>query len=377
MSGRPRPAAPETDLSVGGCYGAPVPPSDAPVSHPITRRSLLWGSLAGGASILAGTAPAQALTYTVKSEAEHAALPIRWGYPFWSRGSVGSGVDGYPGQTYSGHIGTDFYASPRVGTAVLSVADGTVSAIGDDGNGGRGVFVVVEHAAGVRSEYLHLDRRSVSVSRRQRVTRGTPLALTGNTGDVRPRTVGNAHLHLAIFSGAHRTGTVWNARWLVERAELMTPPPQQRTTVFRFWSDVYRGHFFTADVAERDHIVRQLAHLWRYEGEAFVAFSAPTVGTVPVHRFYSSRFAGHFYTPDSAERDVLITSDPNWAYEGVAFHAYPASARIEGTRSVARFWSSSFGHHFYTADTAERDSLIRREADVWAYEGEGFRVAAS
>lgn len=332
------------------------------------------GSLAGGALLIAGATPAQALTYTVKTEAEHAALPIQWGYPFWTRATIGSGVDGYPGQTYSGHIGADFYATPRVGTAVLAVADGTVTATGDDGNGGRGVFVIVEHAAGVRSEYLHLDRGSITVSPRQRVSRGTPLALTGNTGDVRPRTVGNAHLHLAIFSGPHRTGTVWNPRWLVERAPLPTPPPQQKTAVFRFWSNTYRGHFFTADVAERDHIMRNLSHIWSFERDAFVAFAAATVGTVPVHRFYSSRFNGHFYTPDSAERDTLISSDRNWAYEGIAFHAYPASAAVANTRSVARFWSSSFGHHFYTADTPERDSLIRNEPHVWAYEGETFRV---
>lgn len=325
--------------------------------------------------LLAAAPPAHALTYSIKSRAEHEALPIEWGYPFWERGTIGSGVDGYPGSTYPDHIGTDFYASPRVGTAVLAVADGVVTAVGDDGDRGRGVFVIVEHAAGIRSEYLHLDRGSVSVKSRQRVSRGTPLGLTGHTGDVRPRTVGNAHLHLAIFSGPHRTGVVWNARWLVDQAPIASAPPAALTPVFRFWSERYQGHFYTASAGERDQIRQRWPDIWAYEGQAYSALGGPAPGSVPLYRFWSARLNGHFYTADPSERDgVLARWADTWAYEGIAYYVYPLSTRIGNTRTVARFWSPSAQHHFYTASASERDEVIRRWSATWSFEGDSFRV---
>lgn len=187
----------------------------------LSRRSLILGSVAAGAIVVGSASSARAFTYQLRSQAEHDALPITWGYPFASPADRRLGVDGYPGPTYSGHIGVDFFTVPRVGTPVLAVANGTVSQIGDDGEVGRGVFVVVQHAAGVRSEYLHFDRGSIAVRVGQAVSRWTPLGRTGWTGDVRPKEPQSGHLHLAIFSGPHRTGVVWNPVWLV--ADAPTP----------------------------------------------------------------------------------------------------------------------------------------------------------
>lgn len=344
----------------------------------MSRRTLLLGGVAAGSVVLASAEPARAYTYSIKTPAEHAALPIVWGYPFAARAERGSGVDGYPGSTYSGHIGADYYATPRVGSTILAVADGTVSAVGDDGDSGRGVFVVVQHAAGVRSEYLHMDRGSPRVSVGQRVFRWTPLGRTGNTGDVRPRTVGNAHLHLAIFSGPHRTGTVWNPAWLIEGAPLPTTAPGGAAPVHRFWSATYQGHFYTASADERDAIVARWSDVWSYEGVAYTAFTTQAAGTVPLFRFWSSRYNGHFYTTSADERDAVMSRWPDvWSYEGVAFYVYPTTASSPDTVSVARFWSASARHHFYTASAAERDSVIARWPDVWAYEGDNFRVPAS
>ncbi|WP_191089270.1 peptidoglycan DD-metalloendopeptidase family protein [Microbacterium radiodurans] len=343
----------------------------------VSRRSLLIGSVAAGAVVLAGAAPARALTYRVATPAEHAALPIVWGYPFTTRGDRGSGVDGYPGATYSGHIGADYYASPRVGTSVLAVADGTVTAVGDDGDVSRGVFVVVQHAAGVRSEYLHLERGSTAVTVGQRVLRFSPLGRTGNTGDVRPRTIANAHLHLAIFSGPHRTGTVWNPAWLVETAPLVGSGTPGTTPVYRFWSSRYQGHFYTASASERDAVSSRWPDIWSYEGEAYRAFAAPIEGSVPLFRFWSDQYNGHFYTADGGERDAVIARWPGiWRYEGPAFHVYPANTAVSGARPVHRFWSAGARKHFYTASADERDGVIARWPNVWSYEGATFSVPA-
>ncbi|OAZ43084.1 hypothetical protein A9Z40_14625 [Microbacterium arborescens] len=344
----------------------------------LSRRTVLLGSVAAGSLVLASAAPARALTYTVKTPAEHAALPIVWGYPFASRATRGSGVDGYPGQTYSGHIGADYYVTPRIGTTILAVADGTVTAVGDDGDVSRGVFVVVQHAAGVRSEYLHMQRGSPLVSVGQRVFRWTPLGRTGNTGDVRPRTEANAHLHLAIFSGPHRTGTVWNPAWLIEGAQLPPSSALEATPVYRFWSNRYQGHFYTADLEERDLVAARWPQIWSYEGIAYRAFATSAPGTVPVFRFWSALYNGHFYTADATERDNVIARWAGiWAYEGVAFNVYPTDSPVPNTVTVARFWSPSARHHFYTASAEERDRVITRWPDVWQYEGPSFRVPAT
>ncbi|GAD35514.1 hypothetical protein MTS1_03359 [Microbacterium sp. TS-1] len=344
----------------------------------LSRRTVLLGSVAAGSLVLASAAPARALTYTVKTPAEHAALPIVWGYPFASRATRGSGVDGYPGQTYSGHIGADYYVNPRIGTTILAVADGTVTAVGDDGDVSRGVFVVVQHAAGVRSEYLHMQRGSPLVSVGQRVFRWTPLGRTGNTGDVRPRTEANAHLHLAIFSGPHRTGTVWNPAWLIEGAPLPPSSALEATPVYRFWSNRYQGHFYTADLEERDLVAARWPQIWSYEGIAYRAFATSAPGTVPVFRFWSALYNGHFYTADATERDNVIARWAGiWAYEGVAFNVYPTDSPVPNTVTVARFWSPSARHHFYTASAEERDRVITRWSDVWQYEGPSFRVPAT
>ncbi|MDD7930366.1 peptidoglycan DD-metalloendopeptidase family protein [Microbacterium thalli] len=287
-------------------------------------------------------------------------------------------MDGYPGPTYGGHIGADYYVDPRIGTPILAVADGTVTAVGDDGDVSRGVFVVVQHAAGVRSEYLHMQRGSPRVSVGQRVFRWTPLGLTGNTGDVRPRTVANAHLHLAIFSGPHRTGTVWNPAWLIEGAPLPTTSPTQPTPVYRFWSATYAGHFYTASAEERDAVAARWPHIWSYEGQAYTAFATQVAGTVPLYRFWSAQYNSHFYTTGADERDAVIARWPDiWSYEGVAYYVYPVDAVIANTVTVARFWSASTRHHFYTASAAERDGVMSRWPDVWQYEGDNFRVPAS
>lgn len=169
---------------------------------------------------MAASQPASALTYATKTSAEHRALPIAWGYPFSQTATRGAGVDGYPGESYSGHIGIDLFSSPRVGVPVLAVAAGLVVAVGDDGEQGRGVYVVIDHGMDIRSEYLHFDRGTLVVRAGQRVERWSPLGRTGWTGDVRPKAPSSAHLHLAILSGPHRAGVVWNPAWLVEEAPL-------------------------------------------------------------------------------------------------------------------------------------------------------------
>jgi hypothetical protein len=147
------------------------------------------------------------------------------------------------------------------------------------------------------------------------------------------------------------------------------------TVVYRFWSPVYQGHFYTADPAERDRVIATWPTIWSYEGARYSAYASPAPGTVPLYRFWSTRYNGHFYTADPAERDRVIATWPDvWSYEGVAYYVYPNGSPQTGTTPVYRFWSDRYNHHFYTSDPAERDRVIATWPDVWSYEGPRFSV---
>jgi hypothetical protein len=97
---------------------------------------------------------------------------------------------------------------------------------------------------------------------------------------------------------------------------------------------------------------------------------AGDLALAPVYRFWSSRVNGHFYTIDEEEKNAIIANYSDvWAYEGVAFYAYPPGSQPVGSKPVYRFWSSRFGRHFYSIDESEKDALLNSPPDLWAFEG--------
>jgi len=144
--------------------------------------------------------------------------------------------------------------------------------------------------------------------------------------------------------------------------------------VYRFWSDLYSGHFYTASKAERDLVIDLYSDdVWRYECIAYYAYNSSIGTSIPVYRFWSDLYSGHFYTSSEEERDLVIElySDDVWRYEGVAYYAY--NSPTDTTSPVYRFWSDLFTHHFYTASEEERDLVIELYSDdVWRYEGVAY-----
>lgn len=96
--------------------------------------------------------------------------------------------------------------------------------------------------------------------------------------------------------------------------------------VFRFWSPVLLSHFYTIDPNERDMLNREYLGIWVEEEIAFYAYTEGSQprDSVPVYRFWSPVLVGHFYTTDEAERDLLIREYPTiWSFEGIAWYAWP------------------------------------------------------
>ncbi|ROM47917.1 peptidase [Pseudomonas poae] len=83
------------------------------------------------------------------------------------------------------------------GTSIIAARSGVVVKTENNqagrGNDASGNFVRVRHDDGTEGVYLHLKQGSVSVRVGQRVGLGTPLALSGNTGNS-----SGPHLHFVV-----------------------------------------------------------------------------------------------------------------------------------------------------------------------------------
>lgn len=90
----------------------------------------------------------------------------------------------------SWHDAIDIGAS--VGTPVYAAADGTVITAKTGYNGGRGIYIMVDHGNGLVTRYQHLSAMYVSVG--QKVSKGQNIAAVGNTG-----ASSGPHLDFAIY----------------------------------------------------------------------------------------------------------------------------------------------------------------------------------
>jgi parallel beta-helix repeat protein/predicted outer membrane repeat protein len=153
--------------------------------------------------------------------------------------------------------------------------------------------------------------------------------------------------------------------------------PTTTQTVYRFFSTISQDHFYTITPAELTEVVRDYnPKQWRYEGIAYNAFTTQAPGTVPLYRFFSPEFGGHFYTASASEWQEVKRDYPpsEWTYEEIAFYVYPLGTAIQ-SRAVYRFWSPSAKQHFYTASPDESAEIQRTfPPSTWTYEGPNFNI---
>jgi hypothetical protein len=147
------------------------------------------------------------------------------------------------------------------------------------------------------------------------------------------------------------------------------------TGLFRFYNTDTMAHFYTVDVAERDH-VRATWPQFSYEGvvgRVVPGIVAKDANQTPVYRFYNVNTMTHFYTADAAERDRVIATWPNvFTFEGPKYVAY--TKQVPGTTPLYRFYNMNTMSHFYTADAAERDRVIATWPNIFSYEGIAYYI---
>ncbi len=132
------------------------------------------------------------------------------------------------------------------------------------------------------------------------------------------------------------------------------------TEVYRFYHLDAGRHFYTASAAERDKVLNSFPR-FAYEGVAFFAYPTQDPGTIPVHRFYHSGNGSHVYTASEAEKTSILTNFPVYSYEGVAFYAEASAA--SGAMPLYRLYNSKLGTHFFTTSGAEANTAV----STWAW----------
>lgn len=147
----------------------------------------------------------------------------------------------------------------------------------------------------------------------------------------------------------------------------------KKAPLYRFYSNSYKGHFFTTDHYEKKKVIKDYNdQIWNYEGIAYYVSSIDGAkncqesGTNQVHRFWNAGAKHHFYTIDSFEKDHIITNDKAWTYEGVAFCA--KTSQNNDTTPIFRFYNKGNTTHFYTSSEYEKDSIIKNDP-AWSFEG--------
>jgi fermentation-respiration switch protein FrsA (DUF1100 family) len=148
------------------------------------------------------------------------------------------------------------------------------------------------------------------------------------------------------------------------------------TNVMEFHNTLLDHYFMAAGAGEIQGILTGGAGPgWELTGQSFKAWLTapdPSVGAVPVCRFYGAGPNSHFFTA-SADECAIVKRDGGWFYEGTGFFLQPVGANRQcpaGYLQVQRAYNNGFprndsNHRFTTSDSTLRAMGQRG----WSVEG--------
>ena len=145
------------------------------------------------------------------------------------------------------------------------------------------------------------------------------------------------------------------------------------TPVYRFFHLDAGRHFYTASEPEKAKVLT-LYPRFAYEGIAFYAYPTQETGTVPVYRFYHQLNGSHVYTASESEKATIIANYPVYANEGIAYYAEPNATN--GAVPLYRLFNTQLGTHFFTTSLPEATYAVATWPQ-FAYEGAVFYVRSS
>ena len=193
------------------------------------------------------------------------------------------------------------------------------------------------------------------------------VVLSGFAGTTTTRTgLTNGQTYYYTFFAMNEVGN-WST------AATVAATPMAGQAVYRFYNLRAGVHFYTASLAERDNVINTLWSVYRFEGPAYIVNPANALNSQDLYRFYNFKAGVHFYTANAAERDHVINALGGvYRYEGPAYRISLVSDAT--TFPVYRFYNFKAGVHFYTASAAERDNVINTLGGVYHYEGVAYYV---
>tara|TARA_E500000305_G_scaffold40171_1_gene30730 strand:- start:2112 stop:3125 length:1014 start_codon:yes stop_codon:yes gene_type:complete len=142
----------------------------------------------------------------------------------------------------------------------------------------------------------------------------------------------------------------------------------EKVDVYRFLNESVGGHFFTAEVTEKDSVVA--ASVFQSEGVGFEALSQAATDvelSVPIYRFFNKALGSHFFTANEEEKSQVMLME-DFGFEGVGFRAFDEDTA--STEPIYRFFNTVTGGHFFTADSDEKTAVMN--LDGFRFEGIGF-----
>ena len=182
---------------------------------------------------------------------------------------------------------------------------------------------------------------------------------------------------VGIGGGSDREAIASGCAWLDDfRLDSGAIVLTAMTNVYRFWSPAAAKHFYTTSEDEKNVLINEYSSTWVFEG---VVFRAATVASLPsmapVHKFWAVNGQTQFYTISESEKDSLLREYGHvYRYDGVAFYAYPQGQQPPETKPVYRFLNLASNGHLYTASEDEVTLLKGSFSQTFQYEGVAFHA---
>lgn len=142
--------------------------------------------------------------------------------------------------------------------------------------------------------------------------------------------------------------------------------------VYRLYSPQRGKHLYTTKKEEVVKLTNELLGRWAYEGVAFYAYpeGQQPPDAQPVYGLQSDRLGSRLFTMNESEKQgLLVHYGDAWSDAGVVFYAFSEGSHPCTSRPIYRFWSATLSDHLYTASKTERDELVKDYSYAWTYEG--------
>jgi hypothetical protein len=131
--------------------------------------------------------------------------------------------------------------------------------------------------------------------------------------------------------------------------------------MFRAFNPGSDDHFFTTSLAEFENAIQNGFTDETTNSTGFGVLPIQFSGSVPLYRLYNPSAGLHYYTIDSAERDSLIGN--GYLFEKV--EGFIFATQTDSTVEIWRIYNVVEGGHLFTESPAVRDSILQQFPGIW------------